>query len=79
MPTALGVVGLLIRTVLEDRMLHKELEGYKEYAQKTNPLGLVNIFFNFKCQLLNFYFSRFYFKAFHNFNIYFNSFQEKWY
>jgi protein-S-isoprenylcysteine O-methyltransferase Ste14 len=34
-PTALGVIGLVIRTVLEDRMLHKELEGYKEYAQKT--------------------------------------------
>ena len=34
-PTALGVVGLVIRTVLEDRMLHEELEGYKDYAQKT--------------------------------------------
>ena len=34
-PTALGVVGLVIRTVLEDRKLHKELEGYEEYAQKT--------------------------------------------
>ncbi|MBY8985541.1 MAG: isoprenylcysteine carboxylmethyltransferase family protein [Candidatus Lokiarchaeota archaeon] len=34
-PTALGVVGLVIRTVLEDKMLHEELEGYKEYAQKT--------------------------------------------
>ena len=34
-PTALGVVGLVIRTILEDRKLYKELEGYKEYAQKT--------------------------------------------
>ncbi|MFW9937416.1 MAG: methyltransferase family protein [Candidatus Thorarchaeota archaeon] len=34
-PAALGVAGLVIRTILEDRMLHKELEGYKEYAQKT--------------------------------------------
>ncbi|MFW9827292.1 MAG: methyltransferase family protein [Candidatus Thorarchaeota archaeon] len=34
-PTVLGVIGLVIRTVLEDRMLHKELEGYSEYAQKT--------------------------------------------
>ncbi|MFX1378422.1 MAG: methyltransferase family protein [Promethearchaeota archaeon] len=34
-PTMLGVAGLIIRTVLEDRMLHEELEGYTEYAQKT--------------------------------------------
>ena len=34
-PTALGVTGLVIRTVLEDKMLHKELGGYSEYAQKT--------------------------------------------
>ncbi|MFX1304367.1 MAG: methyltransferase family protein [Promethearchaeota archaeon] len=34
-PTALGVVGLVIRTLLEDRKLHEELEGYKEYAQQT--------------------------------------------
>jgi protein-S-isoprenylcysteine O-methyltransferase Ste14 len=34
-PTALGIFGLVIRTILEDRMLHKELEGYKEYAQRT--------------------------------------------
>ena len=34
-PSALGVVGIVIRTILEDRMLHKELEGYTEYAQKT--------------------------------------------
>lgn len=34
-PTALGVIGLVIRTLLEDRKLHEELEGYKEYAQQT--------------------------------------------
>ena len=34
-PAALGTVGIIIRTILEDRMLHEELEGYKEYAQKT--------------------------------------------
>ena len=28
-------VGLIIRTVLEAKMLQQELEGYKEYAQKT--------------------------------------------
>jgi protein-S-isoprenylcysteine O-methyltransferase Ste14 len=26
---------MIIRTVLEDKTLHKELEGYVEYAQKT--------------------------------------------
>lgn len=26
---------IIIRTVLEDKLLHKELEGYKEYAKKT--------------------------------------------
>ncbi|MFW9970949.1 MAG: methyltransferase family protein [Candidatus Odinarchaeota archaeon] len=34
-PSALGIVGLVIRTILEDKKLHEELEGYKEYAQKT--------------------------------------------
>jgi protein-S-isoprenylcysteine O-methyltransferase Ste14 len=34
-PAALGIVGIIIRTVLEDRLLHKELDGYREYAQKT--------------------------------------------
>ena len=29
------VIGLISRIVFEDKMLHKELEGYKEYAQKT--------------------------------------------
>lgn len=28
-------VGLIIRTVLEAKMLQEGLEGYKEYAQKT--------------------------------------------
>lgn len=32
---SLGVIGIIIRTILEDRLLHKELEGYNEYAQKT--------------------------------------------
>ena len=32
---ALIVIGLIIRIVFEDKMLHAELEGYKEYAQKT--------------------------------------------
>lgn len=29
------VAGLIIRTVLGAKMLQEELEGYKEYAQKT--------------------------------------------
>ncbi|MFX1574874.1 MAG: methyltransferase family protein [Promethearchaeota archaeon] len=29
------VIGLIIRIVFEDKLLHEELEGYKEYAQKT--------------------------------------------
>lgn len=33
-PAGLGTIGILIRTILEDRLLHKELEGYNEYAQK---------------------------------------------
>jgi protein-S-isoprenylcysteine O-methyltransferase Ste14 len=32
---ALIVIGLVIRINFEDKMLHEELEGYKEYAQKT--------------------------------------------
>jgi protein-S-isoprenylcysteine O-methyltransferase Ste14 len=28
------VVGILVRTVFEDRMLHEELDGYPEYAQR---------------------------------------------
>ena len=31
-PTALGVVVLVVRTALEDRTLQRELDGYKEYA-----------------------------------------------
>ncbi|UCE40885.1 MAG: isoprenylcysteine carboxylmethyltransferase family protein [Candidatus Aminicenantes bacterium] len=34
-PTAFALVFMIIRTVLEDKTLHKELEGYVEYAQKT--------------------------------------------
>jgi protein-S-isoprenylcysteine O-methyltransferase Ste14 len=34
-PTALLVVVLFIRTVLEDKTLQAELPGYREYAQKT--------------------------------------------
>ena len=32
---ALIVIGLIIRISFEDKMLHEELEGYKDYAQKT--------------------------------------------
>jgi protein-S-isoprenylcysteine O-methyltransferase Ste14 len=31
-PTAVGTLVLVVRTVLEDRTLREELEGYKEYA-----------------------------------------------
>ncbi len=34
-PTAFCIVFMIVRTVLEDKTLHKELEGYVEYAQKT--------------------------------------------
>jgi protein-S-isoprenylcysteine O-methyltransferase Ste14 len=34
-PAVLSVVGFVIRTALEDRMLQEELPGYKEYAQQT--------------------------------------------
>lgn len=33
-PGALGVLLLIIRTALEDKTLHEELEGYKEYAER---------------------------------------------
>lgn len=33
-PSALVVIGILVRTVLEDRALHAELPGYPEYAAK---------------------------------------------
>lgn len=29
------IVTIVIRTILEDKLLHEQLEGYKEYAQKT--------------------------------------------
>jgi protein-S-isoprenylcysteine O-methyltransferase Ste14 len=35
LPVGVGVVLLVIRTALEDRMLRKELPGYEEYARKT--------------------------------------------
>jgi protein-S-isoprenylcysteine O-methyltransferase Ste14 len=31
-PAALGALILVIRTILEDRTLQAELDGYKEYA-----------------------------------------------
>ena len=34
-PGALAVLMLVIRTTLEDQTLHEELDGYREYAQKT--------------------------------------------
>jgi protein-S-isoprenylcysteine O-methyltransferase Ste14 len=33
-PAAIIVILLVIRTALEDRMLHEELLRYKEYAQR---------------------------------------------
>jgi protein-S-isoprenylcysteine O-methyltransferase Ste14 len=33
-PSAMGVAGYALRTALEDRTLHAELEGYAAYAQK---------------------------------------------
>jgi len=34
-PAVFFVIFIIIRTVLEDKTLHKELEGYAEYAKKT--------------------------------------------
>lgn len=34
-PAAAMNAALVVRTVLEDRMLHEELDGYREYAQQT--------------------------------------------
>lgn len=34
-PGAIGIVVFVIRTALEDRTLHEELPGYREYAQQT--------------------------------------------
>ena len=33
-PAALTAAGFVVRTVLEDRALHAELPGYREYAAK---------------------------------------------
>jgi protein-S-isoprenylcysteine O-methyltransferase Ste14 len=33
-PAGICVLGVVIRTVFEDRMLHEELDGYREYAQR---------------------------------------------
>jgi protein-S-isoprenylcysteine O-methyltransferase Ste14 len=33
-PTAVGTVVIIVRTVLEDRTLQEELAGYKEYAAR---------------------------------------------
>jgi protein-S-isoprenylcysteine O-methyltransferase Ste14 len=35
LPAALILIGILIRTALEDKMLHEELPGYREYAART--------------------------------------------
>ena len=35
LPNGMALILLVIRTSLEDKFLHKELKGYKEYAQKT--------------------------------------------
>jgi protein-S-isoprenylcysteine O-methyltransferase Ste14 len=35
LPAALTALALVIRTILEDRMLHADLPGYVEYAQQT--------------------------------------------
>jgi protein-S-isoprenylcysteine O-methyltransferase Ste14 len=34
LPTAFGIALMILRIVLEDRMLQRELPGYREYAQK---------------------------------------------
>ena len=34
-PCAVIIIMIIFRTIREDKMLHKQLEGYKEYAQKT--------------------------------------------
>jgi protein-S-isoprenylcysteine O-methyltransferase Ste14 len=33
-PAGLGVVMMIVKTALEDRMLQAELDGYREYAQR---------------------------------------------
>lgn len=34
-PCGIIIITIILRTTREDKMLHKQLEGYKEYAQKT--------------------------------------------
>jgi protein-S-isoprenylcysteine O-methyltransferase Ste14 len=34
MPAAVVVVGILVRTIVEDRVLRAQLEGYPEYARR---------------------------------------------
>lgn len=34
-PCAIIIITIILRTIREDKMLHEQLEGYKEYAQKT--------------------------------------------
>ncbi len=34
-PCAFVIITLILRTIREDKMLHNQLEGYKEYVQKT--------------------------------------------
>lgn len=43
-PAAVALILLVIRTALEDRTLHAELPGYKEYAQKTRYRLLPGIY-----------------------------------
>jgi protein-S-isoprenylcysteine O-methyltransferase Ste14 len=43
-PSALVAVGVLVRTVLEDRSLHAELPGYPEYAAKVRWRLLPHVF-----------------------------------
>jgi protein-S-isoprenylcysteine O-methyltransferase Ste14 len=31
-PGGLGIIAVVVRTYLEDRTLHEELDGYREYA-----------------------------------------------
>jgi protein-S-isoprenylcysteine O-methyltransferase Ste14 len=33
-PAGICVLSIVVRTVFEDRMLHEELDGYREYAQR---------------------------------------------
>lgn len=42
-PAAFMVIGIIIRTHLEDKTLNKELQGYKEYAKKTKYRLLLGI------------------------------------